>query len=107
YWRHAYDWRAAEAKLNSWPQFTTTIDGANLHFAHIRSPEPGATPLIMTHGWPGSIVEFAEVVGPLTDPRAHGGDPAELPAGLVRGPGETEAGDARQDQMEGVGRVAA
>ncbi|GAA1360905.1 epoxide hydrolase family protein [Streptomyces beijiangensis] len=77
YWRHAYDWRAAEAKLNSWPQFTTTIDGANLHFAHIRSPEPGATPLIMTHGWPGSIVEFAEVVGPLTDPRAHGGDPAD------------------------------
>ncbi|MET7888347.1 epoxide hydrolase family protein [Streptomyces avermitilis] len=77
YWRHAYDWRAAEALLNAWPQFTTEIDGATVHFAHIRSPEPDATPLIMTHGWPGSIVEFLDVVGPLTDPRAHGGDPAD------------------------------
>jgi pimeloyl-ACP methyl ester carboxylesterase len=77
YWRHTYDWRAAEARLNEWPQFTTTIDGANVHFAHIRSPEPDATPLIITHGWPGSIVEFLDVVGPLTDPRAHGGDPAD------------------------------
>ena len=77
YWRHEYDWRAAEAKLNEWPQFTTTIDGANIHFAHIRSPEPDATPLIITHGWPGSIVEFADVAGPLSDPRAHGGDPAD------------------------------
>ncbi|WP_327305737.1 epoxide hydrolase [Streptomyces sp. NBC_01298] len=77
YWRHAYDWRAAEAKLNAWPQFTTEIDGAHVHFAHIRSPEPDATPLLMTHGWPGSIVEFTDVVGPLTDPAAHGGDPAD------------------------------
>ncbi|MEV0934406.1 epoxide hydrolase family protein [Streptomyces phaeochromogenes] len=77
YWRHTYDWRAAEARLNEWPQFTTTIDGANVHFAHIRSPEPDATPLIITHGWPGSIVEFLDAVGPLTDPRAHGGDPAD------------------------------
>ncbi|MGA6225722.1 epoxide hydrolase family protein [Streptomyces umbrinus] len=77
YWRHTYDWRAAEARLNEWPQFTTTIDGTNIHFAHIRSPEPDATPLIITHGWPGSIVEFLDVVGPLTDPRAHGGDPAD------------------------------
>lgn len=77
YWRQEYDWRAAEAGLNEWPQFTTTIDGANVHFAHIRSPEPDATPLIMTHGWPGSIVEFAGVAGPLTDPRAHGGDPRD------------------------------
>ncbi|MFD3374886.1 epoxide hydrolase family protein [Streptomyces sp. NPDC058697] len=77
YWRHTYDWRAAEARLNEWPQFTTTIDGTNVHFAHIRSPEPDATPLIITHGWPGSIVEFLDVVGPLTDPRAHGGDPAD------------------------------
>jgi pimeloyl-ACP methyl ester carboxylesterase len=72
YWQHVYDWRAAEAELNQWPQFTTTIDGANVHFAHIRSPEPDATPLLMTHGWPGSVVEFADVIGPLTDPRAHG-----------------------------------
>lgn len=77
YWRHTYDWRAAEARLNQWPQFTTVIDGANVHFAHIRSPEPDATPLIMTHGWPGSIVEFAQVAGALTDPRAHGGDPSD------------------------------
>ncbi|MFJ9349932.1 epoxide hydrolase family protein [Streptomyces sp. NPDC101237] len=77
YWRHTYDWRAAEALLNSWPQFTTVIDGARVHFAHIRSPEPDATPLVITHGWPGSIVEFLDVVGPLTDPAAHGGDPAD------------------------------
>jgi len=77
YWRHEYDWRAAEARLNQWPQFTTEIDGAQVHFAHIRSPEPDATPLIITHGWPGSIVEFLDIVGPLTDPAAHGGDPAD------------------------------
>ncbi|MFG3172605.1 epoxide hydrolase family protein [Streptomyces sp. NPDC048200] len=77
YWRHDYDWRAAEARLNAWPQFTTEIDGARLHFAHIRSPEADATPLIITHGWPGSIVEFTDIAGPLTDPRAHGGDPAD------------------------------
>ncbi|RSN86759.1 epoxide hydrolase [Streptomyces sp. WAC 05379] len=77
HWRHVYDWRAAEALLNEWPQFTTTIDGANVHFAHVRSPQPDATPLIITHGWPGSIVEFLDVVGPLADPAAHGGDPAD------------------------------
>jgi pimeloyl-ACP methyl ester carboxylesterase len=77
YWRHEYDWRAAEARLNQWPQFTTTIDGANVHFAHISSPEPTAIPLIITHGWPGSIAEFSEVTGPLTNPQAHGGDPAD------------------------------
>ena len=76
YWREEYDWRAAEAALNAWPQFITTIDGARIHFAHIRSPEPDATPLLMTHGWPSSIAEFTAVAGPLTDPRAHGGDPA-------------------------------
>ncbi|MFD4921397.1 epoxide hydrolase family protein [Streptomyces goshikiensis] len=77
YWSTAYDWRAAEARLNEWPQYVTTVDGARVHFAHIRSPEPGATPLLMTHGWPGSFVEFQRVAGPLTDPRAHGGDPAD------------------------------
>ncbi|MEO3765241.1 epoxide hydrolase family protein [Streptomyces sp. B8F3] len=77
YWRHEYDWRAAEARLNLWPQFMTTIDGADVHFAHIRSPEPDATPLVVTHGWPGSLVEFERIAGPLTDPRAHGGDPAD------------------------------
>ena len=77
YWRTEYDWREHEARLNRLPQFTTTIDGANLHFLHVRSPEPQALPLIMTHGWPGSIVEFLDIIGPLADPRAHGGDPAD------------------------------
>ncbi|WP_433731226.1 epoxide hydrolase family protein [Nocardia sp. CA-129566] len=77
YWRTEYDWRAAEAQLNSYPQFTTEIDGQRIHFLHVRSPEPDALPLLMTHGWPGSIVEFLDMIGPLTDPRAHGGDPAD------------------------------
>ena len=77
YWRTGYDWRALEAKLNAFPQFTTTIDGAHIHFLHVRSPEPDALPLIMTHGWPGSVVEFLDIIGPLSDPRAHGGDPVD------------------------------
>jgi epoxide hydrolase len=77
YWRSSYDWRRHEARLNELPQFMTTIDGARMHFLHVRSPEPDALPLVMTHGWPGSIVEFLEVIGPLTDPRAHGGDPMD------------------------------
>jgi epoxide hydrolase len=77
YWRTAYDWRVHERQLNGFPQFTTTIQGQRVHFMHVRSPEPNAVPLIMTHGWPGSIVEFTKVIGPLTDPRAHGGDPAD------------------------------
>jgi pimeloyl-ACP methyl ester carboxylesterase len=72
YWRNEYDWRRAEAGLNEWPQFSTTIDGANIHFAHVRSTETDAQALIMTHGWPGSIAEFLRVAGPLTDPAAHG-----------------------------------
>lgn len=77
YWLTSYDWRAAEAKLNKFPQFITEIDGANVHFLHIRSPEPAALPLIITHGWPGSVAEFLGTIGPLTDPRSHGGDPAD------------------------------
>ena len=77
YWRTGYDWRMWEAKLNAFSQFTTTIDGQTIHFLHVRSPEPDALPLIMTHGWPGSVVEFLNVISPLTDPRAHGGDPAD------------------------------
>ena len=77
YWLTSYDWRAAEARLNEFPQFTTEIDGQNVHFLHVRSPEPDALPLILTHGWPGSIVEFLELIGPLTDPRAHGADSAD------------------------------
>ncbi|MEO3801621.1 epoxide hydrolase family protein [Nonomuraea sp. B1E8] len=77
YWRSGYDWRKHEAALNEYPQFTTEIDGQNIHFLHVRSPEPDALPLVLTHGWPGSIVEFMKVVGPLSDPRAHGGEPAD------------------------------
>ncbi len=77
YWRTSYDWRGAEAQLNEFPQFTTEIDGTNVHFLHVRSPEPDATPLLITHGWPGSFVEFLDVIGPLSNPRAHGGDPAD------------------------------
>ncbi len=73
YWRTGYDWRAAEAKLNQYPQFTTVIDGQRIHFLHVRSAEQDALPLILTHGWPGSVVEFLDVIGPLTDPVAHGG----------------------------------
>ena len=74
YWRTGHDWRAAERRLNEFPQFTTVIDGQVVHFMHVRSAEPDALPLIMTHGWPGSVVEFMEIIGPLTDPAAHGGD---------------------------------
>jgi pimeloyl-ACP methyl ester carboxylesterase len=73
YWTTEYDWRRCEAKLNALPQFVTEIDGVDIHFIHVRSPHAGAMPLIMTHGWPGSVVELLETVGPLTDPTSHGG----------------------------------
>jgi epoxide hydrolase len=76
HWRDRYDWRAWEARLNSYPQYTTTIDGANVHFLHVRSPEPDALPLVLSHGWPGSVAEYLEVLDPLSDPRRHGLDPA-------------------------------
>ncbi|WP_067813385.1 epoxide hydrolase family protein [Actinomadura kijaniata] len=77
YWRTSYDWRAHEAALNEHPQFVTEIDGQALHFLHVRSPEPDALPLVLLHGWPGTFADFLDVVGPLSDPRAHGGDPAD------------------------------
>jgi len=77
YWRTSYDWRTQEERLNAFPQFTTTIDGANVHFLHVRSNEPYALPMILTHGWPGSVAEFLKVIGPLSDPAAHGGDPGD------------------------------
>jgi pimeloyl-ACP methyl ester carboxylesterase len=73
YWTDDYDWRACEAKLNALPQFMTGIDGVDIHFIHVRSPHADALPLIMTHGWPGSVIELLDVIGPLTDPTAHGG----------------------------------
>jgi pimeloyl-ACP methyl ester carboxylesterase len=72
-WETEYDWRKAEAKLNALPQFTTAIDGVDIHFIHVRSAHENALPLIMTHGWPGSVIELIDAVGPLTDPTAHGG----------------------------------
>src|SRR5512132_4437072 len=73
YWATDYDWRKAEAKLNALPQFTTEIDAVDIHFIHVKSAHENALPLIMTHGWPGSVIELLETVGPLTDPTAHGG----------------------------------
>ncbi|GAB3962081.1 epoxide hydrolase [Actinoallomurus acanthiterrae] len=77
YWLDGYDWRAHETRLNEVPQFTTAIDGQNVHFLHARSPEPDAVPLIVTHGWPSTVTDFLDIIGPLTDPRAHGADPAD------------------------------
>jgi pimeloyl-ACP methyl ester carboxylesterase len=77
YWTGEYDWRKCEARLNALPQFTTEIDGVEIHFIHVRSRHENALPLIMTHGWPGSVIELLETVGPLTDPTAHGGGPGD------------------------------
>ncbi len=74
YWLDEYDWRAHEARLNVWPQFHTEIDGQRIHFYHVKSPVADAMPLILTHGWPGSVAEFVDLIGPLTDPASHGGD---------------------------------
>jgi hypothetical protein len=72
YWATEYDWRKVEARLNALPQFMTKIDGLDIHFLHVRSPQPNALPLIVTHGWPGSIIEQLKIIEPLTDPTAHG-----------------------------------
>jgi microsomal epoxide hydrolase len=76
-WGTTFDWRAQEKRFNQWPHFLTDIGGQTVHFIHARSPEPDALPLVVTHGWPGSVAEFLDVIGPLSDPRAHGGDPAD------------------------------
>jgi epoxide hydrolase len=77
HWRERYDWRRTEAALNRYEQFTTELDGLPIHFLQVRSPQDDALPLVMTHGWPGSIIEFSKVIEPLTDPAGHGGDPAD------------------------------
>jgi epoxide hydrolase len=74
-WLDGYDWRTCEEELNAFGQFHTNIEGLNIHFLHVRSPEPDALPLLMAHGWPGSVLEFRKVIRPLTNPAAHGGDP--------------------------------
>jgi hypothetical protein len=101
HWRHHYDWRAWEAKLNHYPQFTTTIDGQTIHFAHLRSPEPD---LILTHGWPNTFLEYLDLADPLTNPRAHGADPTDafhlvipsLPGFGFSGPTTQPGWDARR-----------
>ena len=106
YWASDYDWRKAEAKLNALPQFTTEIDGVDIHFIHVKSAHENALPLIITHGWPGSVIELLETVGPLTDPTAHGGR-AEDAFDLVLPslPGYGLSGEPRELGWN-VGRIA-
>lgn len=101
YWRTGYDWRKWEAKLNEIPQFTTTIDGQNIHFLHVRSPEPDALPLILTHGWPNTVVEFLGLVGPLSDPRPRRRPRRRLPPG---DPAPARVRFLRSDRRDGPGR---
>ena len=104
YWRDRYDWRRAEARLNRFAHATTEIDGQRIHWLHARAPGADALPLVLTHGWPGSIVEFLDVVGPLADPAAHGGDPADafdvvapsLPGYAFSGPTHERGWDPRR-----------
>src|SRR3954463_2583439 len=77
YWQTEYDWRKLESRLNALPQFITNIDGVDIHFIHVRSAHPNALPIIVTHGWPGSIIEQLKIITPLTDPAAHGGNAAD------------------------------
>ncbi|MSO79479.1 MAG: epoxide hydrolase [Acidimicrobiia bacterium] len=106
YWRDDYDWRGTEARLNGFQQFTTTIDGARIHFLHVRSPEPHALPIVLTHGWPDSVSGFLDVIGPLTNPRAHGGDPADAFHVVVPSlPGYAFSGPTRERGWH-PGRVA-
>jgi len=107
YWAAEYDWRKCEARLNALPQFTTEIDGVGIHFIHVKSRHENALPLIITHGWPGSVIELLETVGPLTDPAAHGGSAGDafdlvLPSipgyGFSGEPAETGWGPGRVAQ---------
>ncbi|GIH15804.1 epoxide hydrolase family protein [Rugosimonospora africana] len=106
YWRTGYEWRRHEARLNEVDQYTTEVDGQSVHFLHARSPEPDAFPLVITHGWPSTVYDFLDILGPLTDPRSHGGDPADafhvvapsLPGFAFSGP--------TQDTGWGIGRIA-
>ncbi|MCR6483494.1 epoxide hydrolase [Amycolatopsis sp. OK19-0408] len=107
HWRTQFDWRAAESELNAVPQFRTEIDDTTIHFLHAKSPEPNARPLLLTHSWPGSVVEFLDAIGPLTDPRRHGGDPADAFHVVVPSlPGHGFSGPCAQPGW-GVEKVAA
>ncbi|MBV9820698.1 MAG: epoxide hydrolase [Actinobacteria bacterium] len=106
YWRTSFDWRAAEARLNSHPQFTTEIDGTTIHFLHVRSPEPDAVPLLLSHGWPGSVAEFLDVIGPLSDPRGHGHPEAQAFHLVIPSlPGYGFSGPLREPGWD-IGRIA-
>jgi pimeloyl-ACP methyl ester carboxylesterase len=106
YWATDYDWRAHERRLNQVPQFTTEIDGQRIHYLHVRSPEPDATPLVITHGWPSTVYDLLGLLGPLTDPRRHGGDPADAFHVVVPSvPGFAFSGPTRETGW-GVARTA-
>ena len=110
YWRDTFDWRAQERKLNELPQFKTTIDGIDVHFIHVKSKEPHAFPLAMTHGWPGSVVEFTKVIGPLTDPVKYGGraeDAFDIVAISLPGFGFSGKPDERGYSPEKMGTIIA
>jgi epoxide hydrolase len=104
HWRRGYDWRTWEARLNGYPQFVTTIDGQRIHFVHVRSPEPDAVPLILTHGWPNTFLEYLDLVAPLSDPRTHGAEATDafhvvvpsLPGFAFSGPTTEPGWDAQR-----------
>jgi epoxide hydrolase len=109
-WRGQYDWRKAEASLNRWPQFKTKIDGLGIHFAHVRSKEPNATPINLTHGWPSSVLLFRDVVAPLTDPTAFGGasaDAFDVVIPSLPGFGFSDARSTTVNGRRGLGRITA
>ena len=104
YWAADYDWRKCEAALNGLPQFTTEIDGLGVHFIHVRSRHENALPLIITHGWPGSVIEMLGVVGPLTDPTAHGGRPrTRSTSSSRRSPGTGSPSSPREAGWDSAG----
>jgi hypothetical protein len=106
YWAEDYDWRECEAELNSWPNYRTVVDDLAIHFMHVRSPHEDALPVVMTHGWPGSVVEFLDVIGPLTNPTAHGGDAADAFHLVIPDSSRVGAADAapRIRPLRGPGR---
>ena len=106
-WQDGYDWRATEKLLNAWGSSRTVIDGLGIHFLHIRSPEPDATPLLLTHGWPGSVLEFRDVIGPLSDPRAHGADASDAFHLVIPALPGFGFSDKPTEPGWGVGRTAA
>ncbi|WP_319937580.1 epoxide hydrolase family protein [Sphingomonas qomolangmaensis] len=106
-WQDGYDWRITEKLLDSWGSGRTVIDGLGIHFLHVRAPEPDATPLLLTHGWPGSVLEFRDVIGRLSDPRAHGDDAADAFHLVIPALPGFGFSDKPAEPGWGVGRTAA